>query len=231
MLNIKGSMGPALYPDTEFTPHPDAGPALARHCAGMALLELLIAIAIFSLVAATAYAALSQGLSVQDRLQEQRRFWQRFEAVFNLVHADLELAVDLAPGATGSNIFTGYEQGNSAEYAHMVEFTRRVNTVFHTGPASPFLRVAYSLRDGGLYRRTWPGVARPYGIEAAENLLLEDVRNIRLRYLVDAGRWLNRWPQALDIEASPGLPRAVEMVVELEDKDAYRWLFHVGPPR
>ena len=90
----------------------------------MALLELLIAIAIFSLVAATAYAALSQGLLVQDRLQEQRRFWQRFEAVFNLVHADLEQAVDLAPGATGSHIFTGYEQGDSAEYAQMVEFNQ-----------------------------------------------------------------------------------------------------------
>ena len=231
MLNIKGSIGPALYPDTEFTLHSDTVPAPARLCAGMALLELLIAIAIFSLVAATAYAALSQGLLIQDRLQEQRRFWQRFESVFNLVHADLEQAVDLAPRATGSNIFTGYQQGDSAEYAQMVEFTRRASTAFHTGPASPFLRVAYSLRDGDLYRRTWPGVARPYGIEAAENLLLEDVRNIRLRYLVDADRWVNRWPQALVIEASPGLPRAVEMVVELEDKDVYKWLFHVGPPR
>ena len=74
-------------------------------------------------------------------------------------------------------------------------------------------------------------MARPFGIEAAENLLLEDVRNIRLRYLVDADRWVNRWPQALVIEASPGLPRAVEMVVELEDKGVYTWLFHVGPPR
>lgn len=247
MLNIKGSKKPVLCPDTEFpsqadtqpaphlepgpAPHLDAGPAPAERCAGMTLLELLIAIAIFSLVAATAYAALSQGLLIQDRLQEQRRFWQRFEAVFNMVHTDLEQAVDLAPRAAGSSIFTGYEQGNSAEYAQMVEFTRNVDTAFHTGPASPFLRVAYSLRDGGLYRRTWPGVSRPYGIAAAENLILEDVGNIRLRYLVDAGRWLKRWPQQLDNEDSPGLPRAIEMVVELQEKGAYRWLFHVGPPR
>ena len=79
----------------------------------MTLLELIIAIAIFSLVAAAAYAALSQGLVIQDRLQEQRHFWQRFEAVFNLVHTDLEQAVNLTPRIPGNNAFTGYEQGDS----------------------------------------------------------------------------------------------------------------------
>ena len=203
----------------------------AARCSGMTLLELLIAIAIFSLVAAAAYAALSQGLIVQDRLQEQRRFWQRLETVFNLVHADFEQAVDLAPRGAGRNEFDGYAYGNSAAYENMLEFTRSVNTDTYTGPASPFQRVAYRLDDGGFYRRTWARLDQPYQIASLDNLLLEGVSDIRLRYLAYPDLWLTRWPQPLDIEEPPTLLRAVEMTVELEDRGAYRWLFHVGPQR
>ena len=195
------------------------------------MLELVIAIAIFSLVAAAAYAALSQGLIVQDRLQEKRRFWQRIETVFNLVHSDLEQAVDLAPRAAGSNEFDGHQYGNSAAYAHMLEFTRSVNTDFHAGPASPFVRVGYRLDNGGLYRRTWARLDRSFPLEAADSLLIEGISDVRLRYLAGADVWLMRWPQPLNIEDPPNLPRALEMTVDMEGGGAYRWLFHVGPPR
>ena len=223
MLKLKGY----CLRGTDLNPSPrTTGP-----CAGMTLLELVIAIAIFSLVAAAAYGALSQGLIVQDRLQEQRRFWQRLEMVFNLVHTDLEQAVELAPRGGVGNEFDGYGYGNSAVYENMLEFTRSVNTDFHAGPASPYQRVAYRLDNGGLYRRTWARLDQPHGIASLDDLFLEGIGDIRLRYLAHADLWLTRWPQPLDIEEPPGLPRAVEMSIELEDGGAYRWLFHVGPSR
>lgn len=206
-------------------------PRARGRCAGMTLLELVIAVAVFSLVAAAAYGALSQGLLAQDRLQRQQRFWQRFEAVFNLVHTDLEQAVELAPRTPGSKAFAGHGHGASAAYGNMLEFTRGVNTSYQGGAASPFRRVAYHLDDGKLYRRMRARLDQPYGLEAPEELLLEDVEDIRLRYLAGADTWLRRWPQPLQAEELPGLPRAVEMSVELEGRGAFRWLFHVGPAR
>ena len=203
----------------------------AARCSGMTLLELLIATAIFSLVATAAYAALSQGLFIQDRLQEQRRFWQHFETVFNLMHNDLDQALDLTPRVAGRNGFDGYAYGNSVVYENMLEFTRSVNTDFHAGPASPFLRVGYRLDNGALYRRTWARLDQPYETGAADNLLLEGVSDVRLRYLASADLWLTRWPPPLGMEAPSSLPSAVEMTVELEDGGIYRWLFHVGPSR
>ena len=206
-------------------------PRARDRCAGMTLLELVTAVAIFSLVAAAAYAALSQGLVVQDRLQEQRRFWQRLETVFNLIHTDFEQTVDLAPRGPGRNRFNGHEYGNSAAYENMLEFTRNVNTDTHAGPASPFQRVGYRLDDGGLYRRTWSRLDQPYGVASLDSLLIEGISDIRLRYLAHAGLWLTRWPQPMNIEEPPSLPRAVEMTIELEDGGAHRWLFHVGSSR
>lgn len=197
----------------------------------MTLLELVVAVAIFSLVAAAAYAALSQGLIVQDRLQEQRRFWQRFETVFNLLHTDFEQAVELAPRNPVSNAFDGQGYGAASAYGHMLEFTRGANTSYQRGAASPFQRVAYHLDNGRLYRRVHARLDQPYGVEGMESLLLEDVKAIRLRYLGSADAWFMRWPQPLPAEELPGLPRAVEMSMELEGRGAFRWLFHVGPTR
>ncbi len=239
MLKVKGSRlrGTDLNPSprNNFTVTRDIGdrinsvPGSARRCSGMTLLELVTAVAIFSLVAAAAYAALSQGLVVQDRLQEQRRFWQRLETVFNLIHTDFEQAVDLAPRGVGTGEFNGYGYGNSAVYENMLEFTRSVNTDFHAGPASPYQRVAYRLDNGGLYRRTWARLDQPHGIASLDDLLLEGIGDIRLRYLAHADLWLTRWPQPLNIDEPSSLPRAVEISIELEDGGAYRWLFHVGP--
>ena len=199
----------------------------------MTLLELMVAIAVFSLVAASAYAALRQGLVIQDGLQEQRRFWQRFETVFNLVHSDLEQTVDVAPQTTISRgrAFIGHERGSADGDGQLREFTRATHTAFSAGPASPFLRVAYRFHDGSLYRRTWSRLALPYGTEAAEALLLDGIEDVRFRYLPAADGWAPRWPQIPDPEDSTGLPRAVEMTVGTNDHGSYRWLFHVGPPR
>ena len=205
-----------------------------RECSGMTLLELVVAIAIFSLVAAAAYAALTQGLVVFDRVQDERRFWQRFESVFNLVRTDLLQVVDRAPRITTSagRAFTGYEHAGMGEYGQLLEFTRRAHTAYHEGPASPYQRVVYRIDQGGLYRMSWPYLDRPYGTEPVETLLMDRVEDIELRYLTTAEGWSTRWPRTVipGPEYLPDLPGAVELTVNLIDRGPYRWLFHVGPP-
>ena len=210
----------------------DCGRTLSlMKCSGMTLLELMVAIAVFSLVAAAGYAGLSQGLHIQDKLKEQRLFWQELETVFNLMHSDLDQAVDRGPRtSTGSGFaaFIGHEHGGSAVYGYLLEFTMNGHASFREGPVSPFRRVAYRLHDGSLYRRTWPNPDMPYGAEPDEALLLEYVEDIRFRYLVSAGTWTRRWPQTAAPEGPTNLPKAVEMTLELSNFGPFRWLFHVG---
>ena len=196
----------------------------------MTLLELVVAIAVFSLVAAASYAGLNQGLIIQDKLREQRRFWQHFETVFNLAHSDFEQVVDLAPGngIQKGLAFTG--QDGATGDGHLIEFTRSVHTTFREGPASPFQRVAYSLSDGGLYRKTWSRLDLPYGTEAAEALLLDGIEDIRFRYLASTNKWTTRWPPPLNPENPAALPKVVEITVELDVHGSFRWLFHARSP-
>ena len=201
----------------------------ATTCAGMTLLELVAATAIFSLVAGAGYGALSQGLMIQDRLQAQGRFWQRLEAVFNLVHSDFEQVIDRASRGS-SNPFIGHEQGSRTRYGYLLEFIRGGQTAFREGPVSPFLRVAYRLEDGNLYRRTWWHSDLPYGTQADETLLIDDIEAIGFRYLDYPGGWVRRWPRSYAGDSSP-LPGAVEVTMTLHGHGPFTWLFHVGPPR
>lgn len=207
---------------------------MTKH-SGMTLLELVVAIAIFSVVAAAGYGALAQGLAVQDQLRKQRSFWQNLETTFNLIASDLEQALD-RPSRNGLQqglAFSAPGAGGQPEPGLLLAFTRRVPAAsFRAGAASPFLRVAYSLRDSGLYRETWPHPDQPYGVEADGALLLFGVKAIRCQFLDPTARWTAQWPQASSPEPAQrvGPPKVVELTVTLQDHGVFRWLFHVGPP-
>lgn len=207
---------------------------MTKH-SGMTLLELVVAIAIFSVVAAAGYGALAQGLAVQDKLREQRSFWQNLETAFNLIASDLEQALD-RPSRNGLQqglAFSAPGAGGQAEPGRLLAFTRRVPAAsFRAGAASPFLRVAYSLQDGGLYRETWPHPDQPYGTEADGALLLSGVEAVHCRFLDPAARWTAQWPQVFSPAPAQrvGPPKIVELTVALQERGVFRWLFHVGPP-
>lgn len=207
---------------------------MTKH-SGMTLLELVVAIAIFSVVAAAGYGALAQGLAVQDQLREQRSFWQNLETAFNLIASDLEQALD-RPSRDGLQqglAFSAPGAGGQAEPGRLLAFTRRVPAAsFRDGAASPFLRVAYSLQDGGLYRETWPHPDQPYGTEADGALLLSGVKAVQCRFLDPAARWTAQWPQAFSPAPAQRVrpPKVVELTVTLQERGVFRWLFHVGPP-
>ncbi|MFA9462053.1 type II secretion system minor pseudopilin GspJ [Thiohalorhabdus methylotrophus] len=202
--------------------------------AGMTLLEVLIALALFALVAAAGYTALRQGIATEERLQETRAFWQRLESVLSLIRRDLGQARALAPRAPGrewSLAFQGGETGASLGEGVLFRFTRGGNTSFREGPASPYQRIAYGLREDTLVRRSWSRLNAPASLEPREADILENVAEVRVRYLNgETLEWASSWPPGTTTAEGPGLPRAVEVSFELEDHGRFKRLFHVGAP-
>ena len=210
--------------------------------AGLTLLELLVAMTIFALIATAGYSALRQGIQTQERLQTQQRFWRGLESAFILIGRDLEQARMRAPRVRGGQAalaFRGPGSLQATREGDLFRLTRGGHTSFRKGPVSPYLRVAYRLRDGALVRATWPRLDTPAATEAREAVLLEDVTEAEVRYLLPSGqRWVDRWPPAPgaagvpDDEDSAGdrLPGAVELTLDFEEHGRFKRLFHVGPP-
>jgi general secretion pathway protein J len=202
--------------------------------AGMTLLELIVAMAIFALVATAGYTALQQGIQVQERLQASRTFWQRLDTVMGLMATDLGQARDLAPrGSTRawSRAFQGREVPGSGGEGRLFRLIRGGHTAFRDGPISPYLRVAYRVRETTLYRVSWPRLDAPDGLEGREVALMGGIQRVSARYLGGGNQWTDRWPPPAGGQADfPALPRAVEVSLRFEDHGTFRRRFHVGAP-
>jgi general secretion pathway protein J len=195
---------------------------------GFTLLEVLVAIAIFSFVGVMAMSGYTQ-------LQKQTEYQQtRLERIREVQRAVQTLAQDftqLEPRPIreplGDQRRPALVAGENPEYR--VEFTRAgwSNTA---GLARPTLqRVAYRLDQDGLWRDYWRVLDRTQTSEPVRVKLLTGVRSVTFRFLSPSQEWVDRWPQLggnpLDQERMR--PAAVEVTLELDDWGEIRRVIEV----
>lgn len=201
---------------------------------GFTLLELLVAMAIFALLATAGYTALQQGIEIQERLQDKRAFWRRLDSVLALMEGDLAHARELAPRASSGQQavpFRGKPDADSGREGQLFRFTRGGHTSFREGPVAPHLRIAYRFRDGTLFRVAWPRLGRPSRGRDRETRLLGELETIRIRYLGPDAQWQSTWPPPTSSsQEAPDLPRVAEVTLTFSEHGTIRRLFHVGPP-
>ena len=186
---------------------------------GFTLLELLVALAVFAIMATAAYSGLRNVLFTRAAVEEQSRRLAAVQlAVFRLGQ-DIEQAVP-------RGIRDEYGEPQAALLGGELADDRL--TLTRAGwdnplgqPRATLQRVAYRLRDGRLWRLHWGVLDRGGLLEPRETLLLERVREFRVRFL-DRDDWRDDWPPPASDEAGAkkdpdALPRAVEIGLTLED--------------
>lgn len=208
---------------------------------GLTLIELIVALAIFALVATAAYTALGQGVDIQDRLQRKRQFWQRLELAFGTMARDLGQAIDRVPRVPGRE-WSAPLHAPASPSAGLDEvlfrFSRGGLTSFREGPVSPYQRVSYRFPEDRLVRTTWPRMDGPGDGEPREAALVTGVTEAEASFLAEPGdRWLAQWPPPepavaeAEADLRPGLPLAVELTLTFEKHGEFKRVFHVGIPR
>lgn len=200
---------------------------------GMTLLEILVALGIFTILAAAGYTGIHQGIAVQGQLQQQQKFWRRLDSVMSLIEMDLEQARALAPRTPvwDTTAFRGFGDDRTGSETEFMRFTRGGHQSFLRTAVSPMLRIGYRLEEGNLYRVYWPGLNLPDGVEPEISELISGINDISLRYLNNNRRWIDTWPIRFTPEESAQVPAAVELILYFENDTSFRRVFHVGPPR
>lgn len=196
----------------------------AQH--GFTLLELLVALAIFAVLAAIAYSALNQVTSTRAHLQAKAERLTALQMVFTVLGRDIEQAI-------GRRVRDEFGDAEPAMKGGVVVGTSLL-TLTRAGwrnplglPRSHLQRVAYGFVDNKLLRHSWTVLDRGPGVLPHEEVMLEDVRAVELRFLDQARQWQGFWPP-------PGqdttLPRAVEITIDLADWGRVTRLFRVPAP-
>lgn len=205
-----------------------ASPA-PRLAAGFTLMELLVAIAIFTIIGALAMSGYTQ-------LQRQSEYLeQRMERVREVQRAMQTLAQDLAQieprpirEPLGDTRLPAVLASESVEY--VLQFTRAGWSNTAGLPRPTLQRVAYRLDQDGLWREHWAVLDRTLTLQPTRRKLLGDVRSVRFRFLDDSREWVERWPagDAAQPQDDRARPAAVEVTLELEDWGELRRLVEVA---
>jgi general secretion pathway protein J len=199
---------------------------------GFTLLEVLVAVGIFALFSAMAYGGLLHMLDTRDRLETEREFWRGLGLSFVQMADDLSQARERTiRDAYGNPLpaLRGQPVDSRALGEPSLEFTRGGRTVLGNVAYSDLQRIGYRLRDGSLWRLTWPALDRPPASEPHEQLLLEHVDDLRLRFYAPGGGWVDQWPA---VNQPPdnlrNLPGAVEMTLTITGRGQFVRLFRVN---
>ncbi|TAH46069.1 MAG: prepilin-type N-terminal cleavage/methylation domain-containing protein [Betaproteobacteria bacterium] len=163
-----------------------------RRHAGVTLVEMLVALAVFAMLGSLSYRAVAQMSALDMRLRSDHARWRDLEYAAHRIDEDL---LRLAPAQQGIDTL---RLGRTARGA--------LQLLFGVGmtPGRPAATVTLSFSDGRLLRST----------ASATETLLDNVARVDWRFL-HAGTWSAQWPPAG--AAGDTRPDAIETRLHLPD--------------
>jgi general secretion pathway protein J len=194
-------------------------------CPGFTLLELLVALAIFGLLATMSYSGLRVILEQQSGTAVEAERLAELQKIYMLMQRDIEQAVDRP-------VRDEYGDEQPALVgADTLQLTRGGWSNPAARTRSSLQRVGYVFEDDQLVRYAWAVLDRAQDSEPLRQPLTASVEQLQLRYLAANNEWRGQWPDTLQ-NADPAapaqaLPRAVEVTLEHAHYGQLVWLFRL----
>lgn len=181
--------------------------------AGFTLIEMLVALALTSMIAVAGSTLLVGTLRASERLGRTTDTVNELDLSHTLMRDDFANVVTMAgrfgrPGESSSPFLAFVRDG----WNHPAADDTRAS----------LLAVEYSFSRGTLTRRTWLRPDPVSGTPYVDRELAHDVSRMSARYF-DGREWLPEWEAGAD-----ELPRAIELQLEYSDKDALTERFLMG---
>ena len=201
--------------------HGNRGPVHAgrechhRQTSGFTLVELMVALLIFSILATAGVALLSFSVRAQAVSGAKLDDLAALQRTLSLLSADLAQADNRPVRDEAGTVLPAFA-GDGAT----VRLVRGGWTNLDAQPRADAQRVAYRLIEGTLERQTWPRLDGAAALVVQH--LLTRVEQVTLRYRYK-GAWSDRWDGAGGVP----LPQVLELRVRRAGVE-YRQLFLVG---
>nr|VFK21594.1 MAG: general secretion pathway protein J [Candidatus Kentron sp. LFY] len=202
-------------------------PEVCRKPAGMTLIELLIALAVFAVISTITYGAIRTATETQQRIQARSMRFGALQKTMAVIDRDVSQIVNRPIRDEYGEPLPALQA--SKDDFHLMEFTRTGWQTLVGANRTPLRRIAYALDDGRLLRLVWSVLDRAEDSSPRSSVLLTGVDTVDIRYLDADDQWLSAWPlQWTETKAGPGtshgispgtssggLPRAVEIGVDV----------------
>ncbi len=201
--------------------------------AGFTLLEILLAMFIFTIVLSTLYTAYTGTFRNVDETEYQADIYRMARIALERITEDLESAYippwAVSPEPGGENLqpppFVGEDVQISDRNADTLLFFSRAHLVFDEEELdTTTARISYDVRESeegeevfALYRSDTPSLEEAPEKGAGGLILCDGLHAVNFTYYDDEGRGYDRWDSANE-EFKDKLPVMVSIVLEFVDK-------------
>ena len=202
----------------------------SRQTSGFTLIEVLVALAVFGIMAALAYGALSQTLLSAEILGDRMDRLQALQRTIRIISADFQ---QLSPRPVRDEIGDGFGPALDTDFnsGFALELTHGGWNNPIALPRGTMQRSAYRIEEDELIRYHWRVLDRTFSNEPVSVALIDGVESAVFLFMQADGEWTEQWPPA---NQSGPLgdrlrPRAVRIVLTFENEGEISRLLEVAP--
>lgn len=181
-----------------------------KNIKGFTLLEVLVAVFIFTIAAVIMTSALHNVLNMQSETEAKASRLAELQMSFLMLSRDIEQALDRPitnAKNTRENAFIGTASNITLTRGGFQNPDSRLNR-------STLQRIRYTMQNEQLVRVTWPVLDQVAATQPNTRSLLSSISDIRFEYLDDHGTFRHDWPPS-NQSNSPPLPRGVRITLTL----------------
>lgn len=196
-----------------------------QHAHGFTLLEIMIALAVFAILATITSTALYNAFNIQARITTQASHINALQLAITFIKRDTEQMLARAIHGNEMHVFPPF-----IGQSHHLEFTRSgfVNPDA-TQPRSALTRVAFLCKKSQLIRRSWAMLDIPERKLYQDHVLLDNLDQCSFAYLAHNRQILSTW-QAYAVQQnqrSETLPTAIQLSLKTQRGENMILLFIV----
>lgn len=196
---------------------------------GFTLMEVMVALFILSIMSITAVSGLNAVLRSQSHQVGIAHQLQALQFTYSYLEQDLsqyvKRDVQNAHGERLTSIMFNHDPELSKTGVNgivLLVLTR--GGISDPKNLSSLQRVAYARVDKQLIRYTWPVLDSVPATVVNQNVILNNIANIEIRYLGDQGSYYNNWN---DYTGKALLPLAMEWKITDDKGKTVTWLFAI----
>jgi general secretion pathway protein J len=190
---------------------------------GFTLMEILIAVAILSIIAVLMVRGLQIVMKSKERIDDASERLEQLQLTTTLLQQDLQQILN-RPIVTGDN-----QSGNAISFSALPPAEFSFTRGGYANPngleqRSSLQRVSYRFTQGNLTRVNWPVLDRTLATPSYSRIVLSGLKTLQWRFLANNLQFYTDWPA----DTGQTIPRAIELQLIFEDGRELKQLFVIN---